>query len=70
MTTGKRLHRLADVGEIHMGRQIDVNGMRGTLTGLIPIKGRVVVAMVVGGARVWSDALPGETCVEIWKEGP
>ena len=68
MNTSKRLHRLDALSDTHMGRQIQVAGLTGTLAGLVPCGGRIVVAMILGGAHAFTDALEPSTEVEIWRE--
>lgn len=64
---GKRLIRLADLDHRHHGRTIQVAGLEGTLTGVVPLGDRVQLAIVVGGARVWSDWLDADDSAEVWK---
>ena len=70
-TRGHRLRRLADLGDTHLGRTITLtDGPTGTLTGVIPIGDRIQLALIVGGSRIWTDALPADTHVEIHQRTP
>jgi hypothetical protein len=67
---GARLVRLADLGDRHMGRHVEIRGLRGVLVGVIPVGGRVSLALLIGGARVFSDGYDADEGVEVLpKEG-
>lgn len=68
MNTSKRLHRLADLSDVHMGRMVQVEGITGQLVGSWNIAGRVQLVLIVGGSRMFTDALDEATEVEVWKE--
>lgn len=63
----KRLMRIGDLTERHFGRQVETPAVTGELVGILSLGDRVQLAMVVGGARAWSDWLDVETAVEVWK---
>ena len=69
-----RGHRLRTVGTIldaHLGRTVTVTGLTGVLTGVVPLGPTVQLALVIGGARVFTDAMPTDTHIEIHqKERP
>ena len=66
MSRGHDLRKLADLTDRHVGRDITLpDGMTGTLTGVIPVAGRVQLALIVGRARIWTDALDGDALVEV-----
>lgn len=69
MSTGKRLRRLSELTDRHIGREVTINDLTGTLTGLIPVGDRVIAALIVGRARAFTDALPGSTEVEVQGKG-
>lgn len=66
-TSGKRLHRIDALTETHMGRIVDVNGLQGVLEGVIPVAGRYVLRLRVGGCPAFSDAYDAGTTVEVWR---
>lgn len=49
----------------HFGCEVTITGLTGTLVGLVPVGDRVQAAMIVGGAHIWTDALPGGTRAEV-----
>jgi hypothetical protein len=63
----RRLMRLGDLSERHHGRTVQTAAVTGTLTGILSVGNRVQLALVVGGARAWTDWLDVETAVEVWK---
>lgn len=63
-----RLVRLADLTERHHGRHIEVAGHTGVLAGVVPCGDRVQLALIVGGARMWTDWLPADETAEVWTE--
>ena len=63
-----RLVRLADLTDRHIGRNIEVAGHVGILTDTIPCGDRVQLALIVGGARIWTDALGADETAEVWTE--
>ena len=67
-TNGHRLRTLGDLTNIHMGRAVTVNGLTGTLVGLLPCGDRIALELRVGGTRALTAALPAETCVEVWQK--
>ena len=66
-TNGHRLRTLGDLTNTHMGRTVEVNGLTGTLTGLIPCGDHIALELRVGGSSALTAALPVGTCVEIWQ---
>lgn len=66
---GARLRLIRDITEVHLGRTVTVANLTGTLAGLIPVGGRYQAVLILGGARVFTDALPGDTAVEVWTKG-
>lgn len=52
----------------HHGHHIKVDGLEGEFVGVVPMPGgqRVVIALIVGGARAWKDVAVGEF-VEVWR---
>lgn len=66
MSRGHDLRRLAELSDRHLGRTLTLpGGMTGTLTGVIPLKGTVQLALIVGRARCFTDALDGGLLVEV-----
>lgn len=66
MSRGHDLRRLSDLGDKHVGRTVTLpDGITGTLTGTIPLAGRVQLALIVGRARIWTDALDADALVEV-----
>ncbi|MBB3040994.1 hypothetical protein [Nocardioides soli] len=63
-----RLIHLADLNERHHGRMVEVAGITGTLTDVIAVGARVQLALVVGGARMWTDWIDANETAEVWKE--
>lgn len=51
--------------ETHMGRTVTIGDITGTLAGVIPVAGRVQLVLIVGAARIFTDALPADTHVEV-----
>lgn len=66
MTTAATI-RLADLHTRHHGHHIRTAGLEGILVGSFTVRDRVQLALLVGGARVWSDLLDGDVEVEVWK---
>lgn len=58
---------LSQLSERHMGMSVEVNGLTGTLIGLMPIGDHIALELRVGGSRALTAALPVGTCVEIWQ---
>lgn len=63
----KRLTRIDALTDRHMGQQVELGNLAGTLVGIVPCGDRVQLALVVGGARVFTSAFPGDVAVEVWK---
>lgn len=64
----KRLIHLADLSDRHMGRQVEVGRIIGELVGIRPIGDRIALTLLdVAGARIFTDAMPADECVEVWK---
>ena len=63
-----RTVRLADLTSTHTGRQIDVAGLSGVLAGVIAVGSRVQLALIVGGARMWTDWLDADDTAEIYRQ--
>lgn len=71
-TRGHRLRSIATLSNTHLGRTITIPGdpdLTGKLAGLVPVGGRVQAVLIVGGARIFTDAMPGDTFVEVWQKG-
>lgn len=69
---GNRLRLVCELREIHMGRTITIPGdpeITGTLAGLIPLGDTVQAVLIVGSSRLFTDAIPGDTHVEVWQKG-
>lgn len=67
---GNRLRAVSSLTETHMGRKITIPGdpdLTGTLAGLVPVGDHVQAVLIVGSARVFTAALPGDTAVEVWQ---
>ena len=65
---GNRLRTLATILDAHLGRTVtiaDDPAMTGTLVGVIPVRDRVQLALILGGRRVFTDAMPADTEIEI-----
>lgn len=62
---GNRLRTLADLGDRHLGRTITIRGLTGVLTGVIPVRDRIALALTVVGARAFTDAFPATEHVEV-----
>lgn len=65
-----RTKPLGQLGDTHMGRTVTIHGLTGTLTGLFPVNDTYTAALIVGGARAWTDALPADTPVTIHPKAP
>ena len=61
------IRRLDTLTTTHMGRQVTVHGLTGTLAALLPVADTVQLVLIVGnpGVRCFTDALPGETEIEV-----
>ena len=59
--------RLCDIKTAHVNEQrtVTVAGLTGQLTGVLPCRDQVVLALIVGGSRMWTDAMPEDTEIEI-----
>lgn len=69
---GNRLRLVRELREIHMGRTITIPGdpeITGTLAGLIPLGGTVQAVLICGSSRLFTDAIPGDTHVEVHQKG-
>jgi hypothetical protein len=58
-----------------MGRTVTVPGtppVTGVLVGVLPVRDRVTLALIVGKRRAWTDALDANTPIEVWplKDAP
>jgi len=68
---GNRLRTVGTLLDSHLGRTVTVTGLTGSLAGVVPLGPTVQLALVVGGSRVFSDAMPADTHIEIHqKERP
>lgn len=56
---------VADLTDRHFGKEVAVAGLTGTLVSLVPVGTGATLAMVVGGAHIWTDLLPGDTAVDL-----
>lgn len=63
-----RTVRLGDLTTTHTGRRLDVAGLSGVLQGVIAVGDRVQLALVVGGARIWTDWLNADDIAETFRE--
>lgn len=63
----RRLVALRDLTERDHGKTVHVAGLTGTLTGIIAVRDRVQLALIVGGARAWTDLLDGGEGCEVWR---
>lgn len=59
--------RLCDITTQHVNEQrtVTVAGVTGSLVGVIPVRDRVQLALICQGARMWTDAMPKDTEIEI-----
>ena len=62
---GHRLRTLADLGDAHLGRTVTIGDLTGVLAGVVPIGQTAQLALIVGGNRVFTDAMPADTHIEI-----
>ena len=62
----RRLMTAADLSDKHLGQSVCVGSITGTLTGIIGIRDRVTLAVLVGGSRAWFP-LEGGAEVEVWR---
>jgi hypothetical protein len=53
--------------DTHMGRLVGVGGLWGVLWGLVPVKDRVQLCLLINGTRVYTDAYPADTPCEVRK---
>ena len=61
----KRTLSTITTAHVNEQRTVTVAGFTGQLTGVLPCRDRVVLALLVGGERVWTDAMPKDTDIEI-----
>ena len=66
---GSRLRLVSELTSTHLGRTVTVANLTGKLAGLIPVGSNYQAVLILGGARVFTDALPGDTAVEVWTKG-
>lgn len=69
---GHRLRALRALTETHLGRTVTLPGdpgLTGKLAGLIPLGDHYQAVLICGGARIFTDAMPGDTFVEVWQKG-
>ena len=66
---GNRLRTVGTILDAHLGRTVTVTGLTGVLTGVVPLGPTVQLALVIGGARVFTDAMPTDTHIEIHQKG-
>lgn len=57
---GHRLKLAGELTELHHGREVEVDGLTGTLVGLLPCDGDVTLALIVGGSRAWKTVSADE----------
>lgn len=65
---GNRLRSINALSDTHLGRTITIPGdpdLTGKLAGLIPVGDRVQAVLIVGSARVFTAAMPGDAHVEV-----
>lgn len=63
-----RFRAVADLSDATLGRTVTVPGsppVTGVLTSVFGVKDTVVLGLIVGSARLWTDALAFNTKVEI-----
>lgn len=71
-TAARRPHHwlldASQLGDKHIGRNVRIGDVEGTLTGIVPRPndGGVDLAVLVGGARAWF-ALSAAAGVEVWR---
>jgi hypothetical protein len=63
------LRRADQLNERHMGKNITIGDITGTLTGLIPVANHITLVLIVGGARAFF-ALDRDAAVEVRRGGP
>lgn len=66
---GNRLRTIAALSDVHLGRTITIADLTGTLAGLIPLNNHTQAVLIVGSSRIFTDALPADTVVEVWQKG-
>lgn len=66
---GNRLRAINNLSDTHLGRTVTIGDLTGKLAGLIPVGSNVQAVLIVGGARVFTAAMPGDTAVEVWQKG-
>ena len=61
------IRRLDTLTTTHVGRQVTVHGLTGTLAALLPVADTVQLVLIVGnpGVHCFTDALPGGTEIEV-----
>lgn len=66
--TGKQMRPASALEDRHLGWNIRIGGVTGTLTGILPIPngGGFELAVLVGGARAWFP-LASDAGVEVWR---
>lgn len=52
-----------------VGRTVTVDDLTGELVGVVPVAGHFQLALVVNGARMFTDRLPADTPVQIHPKG-
>lgn len=66
---GNRLRAINNLSDTHLGRTVTIGDPTGKLAGLIPVGRNVQAVLIVGGSRVFTDQMPGDTAVEVWQKG-
>lgn len=66
---GNRLRAINNLSNTHLGRTVTVAGLTGKLAGLIPVGRNVQAVLIVGGSHIFTDAMSGDTAVEVWQKG-
>ena len=62
---GNRLRTVGTLLDAHLGRTVTIGDLTGVLAGVVPLGQTTQLALIVGGSRVFTDAMPADTHIEI-----